>query len=74
LEKPKARKEATLTKRGRIIVEDGRIAKIGEGELKVETVLVGGEVAVQAGRSCLVDEYNVFERARALAADLWERT
>jgi putative selenium metabolism protein SsnA len=42
-------------------------------ELKVETVLVGGRVVVEDGRSCLVDEAMVFGRARQLAAGLWRR-
>ena len=67
MDKSKARKEATPLDRGNLW------AHLLSRELKVETVLVGGKVAVEAGRSCLVDEDKVFERARALAADLWER-
>jgi cytosine/adenosine deaminase-related metal-dependent hydrolase len=44
------------------------------GSFKVETVLVGGEVVIEDGRSTLVDEGKVFDKARKLAADLWERT
>jgi putative selenium metabolism protein SsnA len=43
------------------------------GELRVDTVLVGGKVVVEDGRSCLADEGRVFEKARELAADLWRR-
>jgi cytosine/adenosine deaminase-related metal-dependent hydrolase len=44
------------------------------GDFKVDTVVVGGEVVVEDGRSRLLDESKVFEKARCLAADLWERT
>jgi putative selenium metabolism protein SsnA len=43
------------------------------GEMKVDKVLVGGRVVVEDGRSCLVDEGKVFEKARKLAGDLWGR-
>jgi hypothetical protein len=39
----------------------------------VETVLVGGKVVIEDGRSTLLDEALVFERARSLAAQLWRR-
>lgn len=42
-------------------------------DLKVETVLVGGKRVIESGRSCLIDEGRVYEKARALAADLWGR-
>lgn len=41
--------------------------------LKVETVIVDGEVVVEAGMSTLLDEEKVFERARAISGALWER-
>jgi len=44
------------------------------GSLKVDTVIVGGDIVVEDGQSTMVDEPKVFEKARALAADLWERT
>ena len=44
------------------------------GSLEVDTVIVGGDVVVEGGRSSVVDEEKVFEKARAVAADLWERT
>lgn len=44
------------------------------GSLKVDTVIVGGDIVVENGRSTMVDEEKVFEKARALAAQLWERT
>jgi cytosine/adenosine deaminase-related metal-dependent hydrolase len=44
------------------------------GDVKVDTVVVGGEVVVEEGRSCRLDEAKVFEKARNLAADLWGRT
>jgi cytosine/adenosine deaminase-related metal-dependent hydrolase len=43
------------------------------GDIKVETVLVGGRVVLEGGRSTLVDEGPVFEKARALADALWKR-
>jgi putative selenium metabolism protein SsnA len=43
------------------------------GDLKVDTVLVGGRVVLEDGRSTLVDEGAVFEKARALAEALWKR-
>jgi putative selenium metabolism protein SsnA len=48
-------------------------AHLLNGELVVDKVLVGGKVVVEDGRSCLVDETRVFEKARRLAADLWRR-
>jgi 5-methylthioadenosine/S-adenosylhomocysteine deaminase len=42
-------------------------------ELKVDTVLVGGRVVVDEGRSCLVDEASVLGRAREVASGLWGR-
>lgn len=43
------------------------------GELKVDTVLVAGRIVVEGGRSCLVEEPEVFEKAREVAAGLWRR-
>ncbi|MFZ1948231.1 MAG: putative aminohydrolase SsnA [bacterium] len=43
------------------------------GDLKVDTVLVGGRVVLEGGRSTLLDEGLVFEKARALAEALWKR-
>jgi putative selenium metabolism protein SsnA len=43
------------------------------GDIKVDTVLVGGRVVLEGGRSTLIDEGAVFERARALADALWKR-
>lgn len=43
------------------------------GELAVDTVVVRGRVVLEGGRSCLVDEAKVFERARTLAGGLWRR-
>jgi len=44
------------------------------GSFKVDTVIVGGDIVVEGGRSSIVDEEKVFEKARAVAAELWERT
>jgi cytosine/adenosine deaminase-related metal-dependent hydrolase len=44
------------------------------GDLAVDTVVVGGEVVVEDGHSTLLDEARVFEKARGLATELWERT
>jgi putative selenium metabolism protein SsnA len=43
------------------------------GDLTVDTVVVGGQVVLEAGRSAMVDEKKVFDRARGVAAALWER-
>jgi cytosine/adenosine deaminase-related metal-dependent hydrolase len=43
------------------------------GDVRVETVLVGGKVVVDGGKSTLLDEALVFEKARALADELWRR-
>jgi putative selenium metabolism protein SsnA len=43
------------------------------GDVKVDTVVVGGEVVLEDGRSSMVDEGKVFDKARGLAAALWER-
>ena len=43
------------------------------GDLTVDTVVVDGKVVVEAGRSAIVDEKKVFEKARGVAAALWER-
>jgi len=43
------------------------------GDVRVETVLVGGRVVIEDGRSTLLDEAAVFERARSLAGQLWRR-
>jgi putative selenium metabolism protein SsnA len=42
-------------------------------ELRIETVLVGGRIVIRDGRSCTVDEDKVFDKAKALARDLWRR-
>jgi cytosine/adenosine deaminase-related metal-dependent hydrolase len=44
------------------------------GDLRADTVIVGGDIVVEGGRSTKLDEEKVFEKARMLAADLWERT
>ncbi|HVP58009.1 MAG TPA: putative aminohydrolase SsnA, partial [bacterium] len=43
------------------------------GDVRVNTVLVGGRVVVEDGQSTLLDEALVFEKARSLAAQLWRR-
>jgi putative selenium metabolism protein SsnA len=43
------------------------------GDVRVETVLVGGKVVVDGGKSTLLDEALVFEKARTLADELWRR-
>lgn len=43
------------------------------GDLKIDTVLVGGRVVLEGGRSTILDEGAVFEKARALAEGLWRR-
>jgi putative selenium metabolism protein SsnA len=43
------------------------------GDLRVETVLVGGDIVVGDGKARLLDEGKVFEKARRQAADLWGR-
>jgi cytosine/adenosine deaminase-related metal-dependent hydrolase len=43
------------------------------GDLRVDTVLVGGKVVLEGGRSTLLDEGAVFEKARGLADGLWRR-
>ena len=43
------------------------------GDVRVDTVLVGGKVVIDGGQSTLVDEALVFEKARSLAAQLWRR-
>jgi putative selenium metabolism protein SsnA len=48
-------------------------AHLLSGESRVDTVLVGGRVVIEEGRSCVVDEAKVFGKARDLAADLWGR-
>jgi putative selenium metabolism protein SsnA len=42
-------------------------------DLGIDTVVVGGRVVVRDGRSTLLDEGKVFEKARGLAQALWER-
>jgi hypothetical protein len=43
------------------------------GDVRVDTVLVGGKVVIDDGQSTLLDEALVFEKARSLAAQLWRR-
>jgi putative selenium metabolism protein SsnA len=43
------------------------------GDIKVDTVVVGGKVVVEGGRSSILDEGKILEKARGLAAKLWER-
>jgi putative selenium metabolism protein SsnA len=43
------------------------------GDIRVHTVLVGGRVVLEDGRSTLVDEALVFEKSRSLAEALWKR-
>jgi putative selenium metabolism protein SsnA len=43
------------------------------GDLKVDTVLVGGKVVLEEGRSTVLDEGVVFEKARSIADGLWRR-
>ena len=43
------------------------------GDVRVDTVLVGGKVVIDDGRSSLLDEGLVFEKARTLADSLWRR-
>jgi cytosine/adenosine deaminase-related metal-dependent hydrolase len=44
------------------------------GSLEVDTVIVGGDIVIEDGRSTMVDEEKVMDKARTLAAELWERT
>ncbi len=43
------------------------------GSFSVDTVIVGGRVVVEDGRSTLVDEERAFAKARKLAQELWRR-
>ncbi len=43
------------------------------GDVRVDTVLVGGRVVMENGKSTLLDEALVFEKSRTLADQLWRR-
>lgn len=42
-------------------------------EARAQTVIVGGKIVIEDFKSTLLDESKIFEKARVVAASLWER-